>query len=99
MYFGGPERAYARAAPVPVAKRSGDCAYLGEAVMEAGRHATRLCPTCSGTVRLKLFECSHPRHAADPQTTSKGCKACPDWTDQVVTISRNPELDYWRGGS
>lgn len=34
------------------------------------------CATCKGTVRVKVYACSHPAHA---ETTLSGCRTCPDY--------------------
>lgn len=87
---------------VNVARTPGQCAYLGPLLLdEHGRPRTKLCPSCRGTVRLKLRACDHPTHAADPTTTEKECKRCRDFAAErpPPRVSDNPELDYWRGGS
>src|SRR5260370_24113003 len=50
-------------------RRDGACSYLGEQV------GLRECPTCRGTVRVKVFACHHPRHR---ETTFSECAQCPD---------------------
>jgi len=50
--------------------RLGRCDYLGDQVGE------RLCPTCGGSVRIKLFACQHPKHI---ETTLRDCLRCEDY--------------------
>src|SRR5438105_1221284 len=50
-------------------KPRGPCAHLGEQV------GWRECPSCQGSVRLKVFACGHPRHQ---ETTLSECLQCPD---------------------
>lgn len=53
------------------------CDYLGERTGE-----TRACPTCAGTVQLKLFECKkHGVCTPDkPVAGAACCRSCPDHT-------------------
>ena len=75
-----PGRVVAAVVAPPVAPRPPPCVHLGEPLREPdGTRATRACPTCAGLVRLKLWACGHPGHAADPTTTEPGCRACPDY--------------------
>jgi hypothetical protein len=88
-YFGGgpAERPPRPArAPLPVVEataRRGPCVHLGAPVVGAdGRQATRACGPCGGKVRLKVYECRHPGHAADPTTVlgeRDGCSVCRDY--------------------
>ena len=39
----------------------------------------RDCPTCQGSVRIKVFECHHPRHK---ETTINECRNCRDFLRQ-----------------
>jgi hypothetical protein len=55
--------------PDPPPKPRGRCLYLGAAV------GWRECPSCRGSVRIKVFACSHPRHR---ETTLAECAECPD---------------------
>jgi hypothetical protein len=64
----------------PAVDRSRPCIYLGEAVRDAeARPVTRVCRSCEGYVRQKVFACHHPGHAADPTTTHRACEHCPDY--------------------
>lgn len=63
--------------------RLASCVFAGEAVLGAdGRQEMRDCPTCSGTIRLKLFACNHLGHATDPTTTEKACRICGDYEER-----------------
>ena len=55
--------------PPPSAPPRGRCEFLGDIVGYRG------CPTCSGTVKLKVFACSHPAHS---ETIWTECLRCPD---------------------
>lgn len=61
-----------------------DCGYLGAPTGE-----THLCPTCKGTVRLKVFDCVHPAHG---QVTVKDCEVCSDYLQkpQAPSIAPTP---------
>lgn len=91
------------ATPATGPDRSAPCVYLGAAVEgEDGRQATRDCGTCRGTVRLKVFACLHPGHAADPTTTAKECTRCRDYARELPaleTAGGDAEMNYWRGGA
>ncbi|WP_339910220.1 hypothetical protein [Symmachiella dynata] len=50
--------------------RIGRCRHLGDQTGE------RLCPTCGGSVRVKLFACGHPNHS---ETTMRDCLLCNDY--------------------
>src|SRR5262249_7323378 len=50
-------------------KPRGLCVFLGQQI------GLRNCPTCPGTVRVKVFVCSHPAHL---ETTLPECGQCPD---------------------
>jgi hypothetical protein len=54
-------------------KYEGSCIYLGEKLGD------RLCDTCRGNVRLKVFKCAHPFH---PDTTIRNCQSCNDYEPQ-----------------
>jgi hypothetical protein len=56
--------------PGMVIVRRGPCAHLGEQTGE------RECPSCRGSVRLKVFACGHPGHA---ETTLRECADCTDY--------------------
>jgi hypothetical protein len=53
----------------PLAPPRGLCRHLGE---ETG---LRECPSCRGSVRIKVFACRHPAHH---ETTLAECAACTD---------------------
>jgi hypothetical protein len=55
------------------------CQHLGEPTGE-----TLGCPTCKGTVKLKLFHCHHPAHP-EP-ITLKFCRGCPDYAVDKAAI-------------
>jgi len=57
---------------VPGKPRSalGPCRFLGDQTGE------RECPTCRGSVRLKVFSCMHPLHE---ETTLGECEVCADF--------------------
>lgn len=59
--------------PAPPSVRLSPCQYLGE------QNGLRDCPSCGGTVRLKVFACVHPRHQ---ETTLAECLQCPDYSAQ-----------------
>jgi hypothetical protein len=59
-----------RTYPLPAAKPRGPCVFLGE------QTGLRDCKTCRGSVRVKVFACSHPRHQ---ETTLSDCAVCPDF--------------------
>jgi hypothetical protein len=56
--------------PPPLPALRGKCLYLGKQV------GTRKCPTCRGTVRQKVFACSHPDHK---ETVLTECAECADF--------------------
>jgi hypothetical protein len=57
--------------PLPAAPpRPGPCTFLGADLR------TEDCPSCTGTVRIKIYACSHPDHE---DTTIMGCRSCPDY--------------------
>jgi hypothetical protein len=62
---------------------TGPCQHLGE---QAGQ---RLCKTCRGQVRLKVFICNHAAHAS---TVIRECMACPDYsvTAEEATSAGGP---------
>jgi hypothetical protein len=64
---GGPAIPVNVTAPEP----RGPCVHLG-----ADTGQLRECPSCQGTVRQKVFECSHPAHG---ETVIRECQVCPDW--------------------
>lgn len=53
--------------------RARQCLHLGPALVVDGEPAMRDCPTCAGTVRLKLFAC-----AVHDECTIKQCQTCRD---------------------
>jgi hypothetical protein len=53
----------------PPPRPRGPCQHLGEQV------GLRDCPSCGGTVRVKVFACGHPEHR---ETTLRFCTDCPD---------------------
>jgi len=59
----------------PRRPRAQPCSFLGK---ETG---LRECPTCHGKVKLKVFDCHHPKH---PETTISECQRCPDYGSAVV---------------
>jgi len=52
------------------------CLYLG------GQLGERDCKSCKGSVRLKVFACSHQRH---DDTTIRDCKTCADYEPRLQT--------------
>jgi hypothetical protein len=58
--------------PFPPPPPRGSCTHLG------GFKTWRQCPSCGGSVRLKVFVCNHPRHL---ETTLRECVACADFRD------------------
>jgi hypothetical protein len=58
--------------PFPPPAPRGRCGYLG------GFSGWRECPTCGGSVRVKVFACSHARHL---ETTLRECEVCPDYDE------------------
>jgi hypothetical protein len=57
--------------PFPsVPRPPGSCKYFGDLL------ENRECLTCSGTVRIKVYACAHPRH---PETTIRICSSCSDY--------------------
>jgi hypothetical protein len=65
-----PPPATFRPVPLVMPKPRGTCAHLGE------QTGLRDCPSCRGSVRVKLFACSHPLHV---ETTLAECATCPDF--------------------
>jgi hypothetical protein len=63
--------------PFPPPPPRGQCFHLGEVTGE------RLCATCRGNVRLKVFACSHPAHT---ETTWDECKRCPDHQEAAASV-------------
>ena len=59
----------------PLVRRTGPCFLLGEHV------DWKDCPTCSGHVRLKVFQCRHPQHH---QTTVNDCQLCRDYENPLA---------------
>jgi hypothetical protein len=55
--------------PGPPPRPRGTCLYLG------GQIGLRDCPTCSGSVKVKVFSCAHPAHG---ETTRRECEVCRD---------------------
>jgi len=51
------------------------CRFIGSEI------GLRPCPTCRGTVNLKLFSCSHPSHM---ETTLHECRLCADYIESNV---------------
>ncbi len=67
---------------VAVVVRKFDCRLLGAATGE-----TETCPSCRGTVRLKVFACEHEEHG--PVTTNKKCGNCAGYEPRaVMEVSR-----------
>lgn len=60
------------------------CAYLGTAILGAYRD----CKTCGGHVRLKVFGCTYPGHAARPTTTETECRACGDYATERAKVAK-----------
>jgi hypothetical protein len=50
------------------------CVYLGADIGER-----RICPSCRGRVELKVLQCRHPTHTAEPTTTVTDCSRCADY--------------------
>lgn len=69
-----PPAAFRPFPPVPSRTAQGPCFFLGE------QTGLRDCPSCRGTVRLKVFACDHPRHR---ETTLAECKLCPDFEPRL----------------
>jgi hypothetical protein len=71
--------------PDPGPSQRGRCQHLGE---QAG---LRECPSCRGSVRVKVFACRHPAHL---ETTLAECAACADFRaapaegPQPATVAR-----------
>ena len=55
--------------------REGPCFHLGE------MKGLRDCPTCKGSVRLKVYQCHHPLHS---DTTIRECKICLDYEPRLA---------------
>lgn len=89
-YFGsGAGGVVSSTVPTPQATRVGTCVHRGLPVIDAnGSQSTRVCDSCRGTVRLKLWECDHVLHAANPVTTERDCKTCKDWTTTRGPVAR-----------
>ncbi len=91
-----PQAAASRRKPSGLPSRPSGCRYQGEAKVDAaGEPVLVECPSCTGTVRLKVFACHHPGHAANPTTTRKACKACPDFDPGE---GPPPEASYLHAG-
>lgn len=72
------------------------CVYFGAPALDAdGDQKLTPCLTCPGEVRLKVFQCGHPGHSADPTTTIPRCESCADHAERLG----DPEMNFWRGGS
>jgi hypothetical protein len=54
---------------VPLPSCRQPCIFLGEQI------GFRDCPSCGGSVRVKVFACAHPAHQ---ETTLNECTRCPD---------------------
>lgn len=77
--------------------RESACVYLGAAMLGPdGTPLMRDCPSCRGTVRLKVKACAHPGHAGDPTTTDKACRTCRDYA-VVNRIDEGVESEYNSG--
>lgn len=64
------------------------CRYLGSPIVDSnGKYLLRDCETCSGNVRQKVYECTHPGHAQNPTTTYKECEKCPDYEQDQFNAS------------
>jgi hypothetical protein len=62
--------------PVVAARRRREpCIFLGEQI------GFRDCPSCGGSVRVKVFACAHPRHE---ETTLNECSRCPDYEPKLA---------------
>jgi hypothetical protein len=66
--------------PGPPPKPRRLCLHLGEQI------GLRECPTCRGTVRVKVFACAHPAHL---ETTLRDCTRCPDHQDRLTDDLRS----------
>lgn len=82
--------------PAPKARvQRPPCVHLGEPVLGPdGEPVMRDCPTCTGTVRLKVFGCDHPAHG---ETTMRQCRECPDY-EAAAMVGGDSIINYWRGG-
>jgi hypothetical protein len=61
--------------PPPAPPPRGPCRFLGE------QTGLRDCPSCRGTVRVKVFACGHPLHV---ETTLAECPVCPDFQSRPL---------------
>jgi len=78
-----PERPSPKSDLVPP-NRGLRCRHFGQQIGQ------RDCPSCRGSVQVKVFACSHPAHE---DTTLEGCRTCADFTekefaDQTTSISQ-----------
>jgi hypothetical protein len=55
-------------------RREGPCMFLGDVIDE------RLCESCRGAVRIKVYECLHPQH---DETTIRDCERCFDYEPRL----------------
>lgn len=58
-------------------RNEGPCFHLGES------RGTRPCPTCAGTVRLKVYDCHHLLHQT---TTLDVCRTCADHDGELSRV-------------
>jgi hypothetical protein len=61
-------------APQYVGQRALSCIHLGN------QTGLRPCPTCRGSVSVKVFACHHPRHG---ETTLAECFQCSDFEEKT----------------
>jgi hypothetical protein len=98
-YFGDGENSRTVKGVAAGGSKFGTCAYLGGPINDSsGRQLVQNCPTCKGTVKLKVFGCEHPGHVADPTTTSKVCERCRDYATRLPVVGGDPVMNHWRGG-
>jgi hypothetical protein len=68
------------------------CVYLGATLPGPdGKPMVRLCGSCKGTVKLKVFHCLHPGHEARPETTARECRSCSDYEAKAEPAAPDPE--------
>jgi hypothetical protein len=61
--------------PPPAAFHDGPCFYLGDQVSE------QECPSCRGSVRIKVYRCHHPAHS---ETKLADCSFCTDYSSRLA---------------